>query len=75
MGQPRRENPSRVTGISWGRDEMEASFSSGMKRRDLLRLRIRPIVGQSRLMIARAAASSAGVPTSVHSKPGQEPHF
>ena len=39
MGQPRRQNPARVTGTSGGRGDREASQSLGMKRRDLPLLR------------------------------------
>ena len=39
MGQPRRQNPARVTGTSDGRGDREASQSLGMKRRDLPLLR------------------------------------
>ena len=67
MGQPRREKPQRVVGISDGRGEHEASASSGIKRRDLLLLRRSPRAGPSLSTIWRAAARSSGGPTRVPS--------
>ena len=67
MGQPRRDKPWLVTGMSRGSGEIEASSSFGINRRDLLRLRLRPTAGPSRLMMLRAAESLFRDPTSVPS--------
>ena len=72
MGHPGRENPWHVTGMSEGSGEREASSSSGMKRSDLLRLRLRPSAGPSRSMMLRAAASWSGEPIRVPSSRYQE---
>ena len=58
MGQPRRQNPARVTGISGGRGDREASQSLGMKRRDLPLLRWRPTEGPSVSTMRSAAERS-----------------
>ena len=63
IGQPRRENPTIVTGMAVGSGEEEASASLGMYRRDLLWLRLRPIAGPNHSMISRAAVRSSGEPT------------
>ena len=60
MGQPKREKPRRVTGISGGRVERSASASLGMKREDLALFRWSPRAGPSLSTMLRAAARSSG---------------
>ena len=45
IGQPRRENPSRVTGTSGGSGERDSSQPCGTNRRDLPPLRWKPTEG------------------------------
>ena len=63
MGLPRRVKPHRVIGMSDGNGDWEVSTSSGMKRRDLKRLRWRPTKGPSLSMIPSAVMRSFGEPT------------
>ena len=67
MGQPRRVKPPRVVGMSDGREESEASDSSGMKGRDFARFRWSPTEGPSSSIIRSAAARSSGDPIRVPS--------
>ena len=65
IGQPRREKPQRVMGMSDGSGDWVASASSGMKSRDLPLLRWRPTDGPSRSMMCSAVARSYGWPMRV----------
>ena len=66
MGQPRRQKPPLVTGISDGRVECEESHWLGTTRRDLDLLRWRPR-GPSLSMMSSAAERPSGGPTRVPS--------
>ena len=66
MGQPRRQKPPLVTGISDGREEFESHWL-GTKRRDLDLLRWRPREGPSFSMMSSAAERPSGGPTRVPS--------
>ena len=67
MRLPRRVKPHREIGISDGNGDWEASTSSGMKRRDLERLRWRLTEEPSFSMIPSAVMRSSGEPTRVPS--------
>ena len=67
MELPRTVKPHREIGMSFGKIDWEASMSSGMKRRDLERLRWRPTEGSSLSMIPSAVIRSSGEPTGVKS--------
>ncbi len=62
MGQLRSVKPSRATGISFGKGELEASADMGMNKRDLLRFRWRLMRGPSCSMMFKAARRASGGP-------------
>ena len=80
MGQPRRQKPPLVTGISDGRVECEESHWLGTTRRDLDLLRWRPREGPrlSQLCPVQPRDPPGGPPGfhrrgTRHSKRGREP--